>query len=322
MPCSKESALDLLLEAHRQGRLAHAHLFTGATGSGKTWLAHALAGAVLNCEPRAVLAHPDAHFVQPESKSRRIVIDQIRSLETVIHRKPLLSSSKVAILHDADRLQPAAANAFLKTLEEPPSGSILILTSSLPEAILETVLSRCVETSLLGGEVGPGPEGEQVLEALGRCLLSGGETGPTVAAAFRLTRAIQEILVETRARIGKEYEAVFKQESARFKNASGGTDWLDEREEQLKAMTESAVLRERERVVGAVLHGLGGALRAAHGGEAPHEVCRKLAERFSTADLLAMIDSWETMQRRLAMTVNEALALEVGMLEISLGGKA
>jgi DNA polymerase-3 subunit delta' len=321
MPCSKESALDLLLAANRHGRLAHAHLFTGSTGSGKTWLAHALAGAVLDCEPRGVLAHPDAHFVQPESKSRRIVIDQIRDLEQVIHRKPLLSRNKVAMIFDADRLQPQAANAFLKTLEEPPSGCILILTSSLPEAILETVISRCVETSLLGGDTGPGPEGMAILQAIGESLLSRGENGPSVAAAFRLTRAVQQILVSARSRISKEYEAVFKEESARYKNAAGGSDWLDDREEQLKAMTESAALRERERVVGAILYALGGALRAAHGGDCPHEVCKKLAERFSTADLLAMIDSWETMQRRLAMTVNEGLALEAGMLEISMGGK-
>lgn len=321
MPCSKESALDLLLKAHRQGRLAHAHLFTGATGCGKTWLAHALAGAVLGCEPQGVLAHPDAHFVQPESKIRRIVIDQIRQLEQVIHRKPLLSRNKVAMIFDADRLQPAAANAFLKTLEEPPSGSILILTSSLPEAILETVISRCVETSLLGGNTGPGPEGQAILDAIGTTLLSGTEKGPSVAAAFRLTRSVQQILASTRTRISKEYETVFKAESARYKNASGGSDWLEEREEQLKAMTESAALRERERVVGTVLYALGGALRFAHSGECPHEVCKKLAERFSTADLLAMIDSWETMQRRLAMNVNEALALEAGMLEISMGGR-
>jgi len=317
MPCSKESALDLLLTAHRDGRLAHAHLLTGSSGSGKTWVAHRLAAKVLQCEPQSILAHPDAHFVQPESKSRRIVIDQIRALEAVIHRKPLLSSSKVCIIQDADRLQPAAANAFLKTLEEPPEGSILILTSSLPEAILETILSRCVETSLLGGSVGPGPGGEAVIQALGDCLLQG--KAPTVAGAFRLTRAVQQVLIEARTRIGKEFETIFKLESAKFKNASGGGEWLDEREEQIKAMTESSVLRERERVVGVVLYALGGALRAAHGGSSPHEVCNKLAARFSTAELLAMIDSWETMQRRLAMTVNEPLTLEVGMLEIALG---
>ena len=94
-----------------------------------------------------MIAHPDLHVVQPESKSRRIVIDQIRELEHSIQRKPLVGGSKVAIIHDADRMQPQAANAFLKTLEEPPPGSLILLLSTVPEAILETVLSRCVETA-------------------------------------------------------------------------------------------------------------------------------------------------------------------------------
>lgn len=317
MPCSKESALELLLAAHRAGRLAHAHLFTGSPGCGKGWLAEHLAAEVLGCEPRSVLAHPDAHFVQPESKSRRIVIDQIRGLEAMVQRKPLVASAKVVILHDADRLQPAAANAFLKTLEEPPERSVLLLTSQLPEAILETILSRCVETSLRGGETGPGPEGEKIVAALAGCLLAPG--GPTVGGAFQFVRKFQEILSSIRAKVAEEYGATLKQESARYKNAAGGTDWLEEREEQLKALAESAALRERERLLGAILYALGGALRAASGGDPTHPVCVQLAECFPPGTLFAKIDSLQTMRRRLAMNVNEPLALEAGMLELALG---
>ena len=317
MPCSKESALELLLSAHRAGRLAHAHLFTGSPGCGKGWLAEHLAAEILGCEARSVLAHPDAHFVQPESKSRRIVIDQIRSLELMVRRKPLVARAKVVILHDADRLQPAAANAFLKTLEEPPEQSVLLLTSQLPEAILETVLSRCVETSLRGGDSGPGEEGGRVIEALAACLLAPG--GPTVGGAFQFVRKFQEILSAIRTRVSDEYGATLKQESARYKNATGGTDWLEEREEQLKALAESTALRERERLLGAMLYAFGGALRAASGGDPGHPVCAKLAESFPPAELFARIDSLQVMRRRLAMNVNEPLALEAGMLEIALG---
>ncbi len=318
MACSKESALELFTRARTEGRLAHAHLITGASGSGKTWLARQLAASVLGCEPQALLAHPDAHFVHPESKSRRIVIDQIRGLEAAIHRKPLVGAAKAAIIQDADRLQPQAANAFLKTLEEPPAGSFLILTSSLPEAILETILSRCVETSLLGGDTGPGADGEEIIEALGESLLA--DPKPTIASAFRLTRAIQSKLADARARVAKEYEALFKQESARYKKMEGSEDWLAERENQIKALAESAALREREGLLAAILHALGGALRLSHGGEAPHPVCARLSERFSTTELLAMIEAWERMQRRLAMNINEPLVLEAGILEIAREG--
>lgn len=318
MPLSKDSARKLLLDAHRAGRLPHAHLFTGPSGCGKSDLARELAAAVLGCEPSSVLAHPDAHFVQPESKSRRIVIDQIRGLDLAIQRKPLVSSSKVAILHDAERLQPAAANAFLKTLEEPPPGTVIILTSSLPEALLETIISRCVETSLAGGSGNLTPDAARVVEALGECLLR--EGGPAVADAFRLAAKIKEILGEVRGRISDEYLALLKQEAARYKNAAGAGDWLEERENQIKALTESAALRERERLIGAILAALGGTLRLQAGGEAPagaENICRRLAETCPPERLLRKIDAFEAMQRRLAMNVNEALALESGMLAIA-----
>lgn len=314
MPCSKESAFDLLRAAHENGRLPHAHLFTGSAGSGKTWLAHQLAGLVMQCPPESVLAHPDVHFVQPESKSRRIVIDQIRALERIIQRKPLLAANKVAILYDVDRLQPAAANAFLKTLEEPPPGSLLILTTSLPEAVLDTVLSRCVETSLRGGTVATGPEVDVIAAALRDALL--GRQGSTITRAFRLSRTMQELLAEVRATITAKHTALLKSESARYKNTTESADWLEEREEQIKSLSESTALRERERILGIVLLVLGGALRVAHGGESPHAVCRELSENFTTAKLLRMIDTWPTMQRRLAMNVNEALSLEAGFLEL------
>ncbi len=152
MPFSKESAFEHLSDSQRAGRLAHAYLLTGPAGSGKSWLAAHLAALLLKCSPENALAHPDAHTVQPESKSRRIVIDQIRELEHSIQRRPLLASSKVAIIHDADRLQPQAVNAFLKTLEEPPPGSLILLLSTRPKAIVETARSRCIEIPLLGGD--------------------------------------------------------------------------------------------------------------------------------------------------------------------------
>jgi len=318
MPLSKESARKLLLDAHAAGRLPHAHLLTGPNGCGKSELARELAAAVLGCDPRAVLAHPDAHFVQPESKSRRIVIEQIRDLEQAIQRKPLVSSGKAAIIYEAERLQPAAANAFLKTLEEPPSGTVIILTSPLPEAILETVLSRCVETALAGGTVALDDGAVRVLRALADCLDTPGP--PTVGDAFRLAREIKEILAEIRARVSDEFAALLKQEAARYKNAVGAGDWLEERENQIKALTESTALRERERLLGAILVGLGGALRVKSGGAAPdggEEPCARLAARFTSEELLRKIDAFETMQRRLALTVNEALAIETGMLEIT-----
>jgi DNA polymerase-3 subunit delta' len=123
MALLKENALERLADAWKAERLAHAYLLTGSEGSGKQWLADRLAAMVLETEEGEVGGHPDFHQVAPESKSRRIVIEQMRTIEQALQMKPMIGKTKVAIVRDADRLMPQAANAFLKTLEEPPHGS-------------------------------------------------------------------------------------------------------------------------------------------------------------------------------------------------------
>ena len=315
MPFSKEAALDRLNEAHRAGRLAHAYLLTGPIGSGKSWLAERIAALLLECTPERVNAHPDLRVVQPESKSRRIVIDQIRELEHAIQRKPLLAGSKVAIIHDAERMQPQAANAFLKTLEEPPPGSLILLLSTVPEAIPETVLSRCVETALRPEAKQESTSEEQtILDALKECLMV--DERPGVAGAFRLARAVQDILSEIRERIASEHEDLLRKETARYKQASDGSSRFEERAGHVKALVEAGVLRERERVLQAIFDAIGGALRAQHGRPVQNSVIAALSQRFSAKELLRCLDALELLRRRLALGVQESLAFESGFLEM------
>jgi DNA polymerase III subunit delta' len=321
MPFSQKAAFDLLTEAHRSGRLAHAYLLAGPNGSGKKWIAQQLAALFLECPVDKVATHPDAHMVQPESKSRRILADQIRDLEHAIQRKPLIGRTKVAIIHEADRLQPQAANAFLKTLEEPPDGSLILLLSALPESILETVLSRCVEVPLYRqGQAETSPEEAVLLKALDECLLKPAQPG--AAEAFRFTRAVQGVLAELREKISDEYEGTLKEETTRYKQTSESASWLDERAGQIKALTEAGALRERERVLQLVVAALSDALRSQHGYPAGHAVVQALAEKFSPTNLLHRLEAMETLRRRLAMGVQEALALESGFLEMIVSSKA
>lgn len=315
MPFSRESALERLTEAHRAGRLAHAYLVAGPSGSGKRWLADRLAALVLGCDPSAVASHADAHTIQPESKSRRIVIDQIRELEQSMQRKPLLGSTKVAVIHEADRLQPQAANAFLKTLEEPPPGSLILLLSSLPEAMLETILSRCVETSLLDPQTRePGPEEEVIHRALEEFLLR--PEHPGAAEAFQFTRTIQGLLSAIRERVSSEFDNDLKRQNALYKQTSDSANWLNERAEQAKALTEASVLRERDRVLQIVFDAIGQALRLQAAGSDGPPVVRGLAGKFSAVHLLRRLDALEKLRRRLAQGVQETLALEAGFLEV------
>lgn len=155
-----------LQTAVRTGEVSHAYLFDGEGGSGKRTLAQIFAMLLL-CRDKDLQAlhpepcghcascikvsggnHPDLIFVTHE-KPNLISVDEIRTqvVETVPVR-PYESPYKVYIIDDADKMNPQAQNALLKTLEEPPSYVVILLLSDNRDAMLPTVLSRCVSLSL------------------------------------------------------------------------------------------------------------------------------------------------------------------------------
>src|SRR5438876_8712371 len=150
MPFTRNDAFEYLSRAHGNGRLAHAYLISGPPGSGKRGLVSDLSSLVTGTTSTDVFTSqpPGVYLAEPESKSRRIVIDQVRALEHALQMRISGGRRKVAIVAEADRLQPQAANAFLKTLEEPPNDSLLLLLSAIPEILPETILSRCIEIPL------------------------------------------------------------------------------------------------------------------------------------------------------------------------------
>src|SRR6266478_192186 len=167
----QKQVVELLQRSLERGRLAHAYLFTGHQLSDLSAPARTLA-KTLNCQAPVRRApggpavdccdecascrkidgdnHGDVHWARPESKSRVITIDQMRGLMHEIHLKPNEAEYKVAVIEAADRLNAQAANAFLKTLEEPPPKSILILLTTEPQRMLETILSRCLRLNFAG----------------------------------------------------------------------------------------------------------------------------------------------------------------------------
>src|SRR6266568_1646555 len=169
MAFSSTSALGYLRRAHKQNRLAHAYLISGPPGSGKQLLAAELASLVNRTAANDVFSAKarDIFVAQPESRSRRIVIEQIRDLEHRLQMRATDGRRKVAIISEADRLQPQAANAFLKTLEEPPKDSLLLLLSALPEALPDTILSRCIAIPLArDGQLQPSDEEKELVKLL------------------------------------------------------------------------------------------------------------------------------------------------------------
>jgi DNA polymerase III subunit delta' len=167
------------------GKLAHAYIFEGTEGCGKKKAAMALVAAIFcgreegcgecpSCRKVAAFQHPDLHLVEPEGAF--IKIDQIRDLQKNLSYRPFEARKKVCIMEAAESMNTAAANAFLKTLEEPPGDSLLILLTANIGAVLPTIQSRCQRLSF-----SPLP-----LEVIEECLRKRGLPGETARIAASL----------------------------------------------------------------------------------------------------------------------------------------
>jgi len=135
-----------LVTALDGGRLPHALLIHGPGGWGETVLAEALALRLIERASEssaATIAHPDLRWIVPEGAGEQIGIDAVRAVADFIVRTPQIAPRKVAVITNADALNPHAANALLKTLEEPPPDSFLILVSDSLRELLPTLRSRC-----------------------------------------------------------------------------------------------------------------------------------------------------------------------------------
>jgi DNA polymerase III subunit delta' len=157
-----EHPISLLQASVRSGRLAHAYLFHGEARIGK-WMTAVRLAQALNCERpqhtdhsdscgtcRSCLqivarTHPDCFVIEPdpESATPQIKIEQVREIEQQFVYRPLIGERKICLIDQADRLTIGAANALLKTLEEPPGHGLFILVTSRPLALPITIRSRC-----------------------------------------------------------------------------------------------------------------------------------------------------------------------------------
>jgi DNA polymerase III subunit delta' len=320
MAFSNTTALQYLRRAHEQNRLAHAYLISGPPGSGKQQLAADLASLV-NDTPASDVFSAKAREIfvaRPESKSRRIVIEQIRDLEHALQMRVRNGQRKVVIISDADRLQPQAANAFLKTLEEPPRDSLLVLLTSLPEALPETILSRCIAIPL-GRDAEPQKREEE--ENLVKLLQQvSHEQRWTIQFAYRLAQEFQRLLRAVREEVKRETDEVLKREQIRYKDATDGA-WLDEREEYYKARAESLYLQRRAGLIETLFAWWSDVLRSNKGVTQrslsdAQEGTAALARRFNTPEILKRIRCLEELRDQLDRNIHEALAIEVAFLTI------
>jgi DNA polymerase III subunit delta' len=323
MAFSRPTALEYLRRAYEQSRLAHAYLISGPPGSGKQQLAAELASLVNGTSANDVFSARAREILvaRPESKSRRIVIEQIRDLEHALQMRAANGRRKVAIISDADRLQPQAANAFLKTLEEPPKDSLLLLLSALPEALPETILSRCIAIPLAPDtQVQSSDEEKKLIKLLQQV---SHEQSWTVPFAYRLAQEFQGLLRTVREAVKRETDEALKQEETRYKNTTDGA-WLEDREQYYKALAESLYLQRRAGLIETLFAWWSDVLRSSNGvgrrnlPDAKKETAA-LAKRFSTAEILKRIRCLQELRDHLNRNIHEALAIEVAFLTIFTG---
>lgn len=330
----------LLQRSLERGRLGHAYLFSGPDLTLLEGLARTLA-KTLNCaHPRRSGAvgvdccdrcptcqkidretHPDVHWARPESKTRVVTIAQMRDLMHEIHLRPSEAEWKLAVVVAADRLNVQAANAFLKTLEEPPAKSILVLLSTEPSRLLETILSRCLRLNF-GGDATPRLDAET--EAwLAQFTTLAASPQKSLIARYRLLGVVATRLAEVKAAIEKTLTE--RSPLTRYEDQEVDSHLAEQWEKELAAAIEAEYRRRRAELLALLqtwlrdvwLHTLAaGPELAAYPQFAP--AARQLAARVPTRDAMANLQILERTQRLLGTNVQEALALEVGLLKLTL----
>jgi len=329
--------VQLLQRALARGRLGHAYLFTGHQLEELESFARTLA-KTLNCRKPVKTGgvatdccdecpacrkidndtHADVHWARPESKSRVVTIEQMRELMREIQLKPTEAEYKVAVITAADRLNPQAANAFLKTLEEPPARSVLILLTTEPQRILETILSRCLRLNFAGEAVHPLAATQA--EWLAQFGALAATEQKTLLGRYRLLDALLQKLAEIKSRVEQALTA--RSPLQRYEEVE--KDLRDKWEDELAAAIEAEYRRQRADLLLLVqwwlrdvwLHALasGGELLNFPQMAAVETVARRLTPRQALENLQIL----EQTQRLLHTNVQEALTLEVGLLKLQL----
>ena len=140
---------DFMKRRFDSGKLHHGLIFMGADLQGLEIASLDLIRHILNM-PGGRDEHPDLFHLRPSGRARIITVEKTRELIGELNQSSHQGGAKIALIHEADRMRTQAANAFLKTLEEPASDTYLILLSTRPHSMLSTIRSRCMQVRFIG----------------------------------------------------------------------------------------------------------------------------------------------------------------------------
>ncbi len=329
--------VQLLQRSLARGRLGHAYLFAGERLEELESLARTLA-KTLNCQKPVKIGgartdccdqcvscqkidnetYADVHWTRPESKSRVVTIEQMRELMREIQLKPAEAEYKVTVIVAADRLNAQAANAFLKTLEEPPTNSILVLLSTEPQRILETILSRCLRLNF--SSEGSQQMNESEAEWLTQFGTVAANEQKSLFGRYRLLDALLQKLGEIRSRVDENLSA----RSPLEKYDDVEKDLRERWEDELAAAVEAEYRRQRADLLLLVQWWLRDVWLQTLDADRkllnfPQVAGAEIvAQKITPRQALENLQTLEQTQRLLHTNVQEALALEVGLLKLNL----
>ena len=235
-----DRAYDLIERAVRAGRVANAYLLVG----GVRGMAGELADRVLHLlfGPGDLRVHPDIHRLSPAKKTRIISVDAMRErMIDPMEKTTFMGGWKAGVVLGADRLKTESANAFLKTLEEPPPRTLFLLLSERPEQLLPTIISRCQRIDLPDARAQQleEPYRTQVLDVLAGDDLT--SVTARAAAAAKLAAVLEAL---------EELAASRVQEDLEEESSSAGEEVDDD---ALKALVSSRYRESRADFVATVM---------------------------------------------------------------------
>ena len=318
MAFTPDSAYDLIKRAWDHGRLAHAFLIYGEDQADMQTLAArmgALVNGWTNVKTLDDLRQKGAVIVEPSGKLRRIKVDDMREADRTLHYTSD-SHYKLCVIADADRLAVESGNAFLKTLEEPPDNTLILLLTTAPEQLLDTIRSRSVRVPLFRPTTGGkhlNPAQAELAEMLALWFQTG---APSFTRAAALQSDFQSLLERIRASIVEENDEALEHEKEIYGKTTDGV-WLKERADYYDDLTETLYNGQRQHLLGVLFTWMGEILRRTAGLPATDlpqyaTISEQAARNFSQADLQRRIQAIEELRSNLATNVREALALEVG----------
>lgn len=354
MAYTEEKAFELIESAYERGKLGHAFIISGTKHAG----VESLTTRVINLinreevkvevvsdgggdmfdlfgevEPEVEVAAPPCKaeaqnlaelqgelvkIVRPQMKTRIIPVDAMRELEKSFYKTAPNGKYKVGVIVDADRMRPEAANAFLKTLEEPPNGSILFLLTASPERLLSTILSRCVNIPLISeNDEREELDGEQ--EMLSSLLRNTKVGFNSISRALTIKSVFANILTKRKLEIESAYQAALKEEQEHYKNTTDG-DWLKTREKHYEFLANGDYLVERGKFIDLLILWLGDLVKIKSGATRldfikNQTVMAEVAAKESIESLLRRMDAMEELRALFETNVSEALALEVSFMK-------